>query len=207
MIELIDRLRQGLEQMRIELSDDQCQQLIDFLLLIDKWNKVHNLTAIDSPLDGVAYHLLDSLALLPYWTEGSLLDVGSGAGLPGIPLAIARPNSQVICLDSRFKRTVFLTQVVVALGLKNVRVVHSRVEDFTEAVDVITARAFCPPHKVCSLLGHLLGPGTQLLWMMGERPSASELAGICDEPKGVAKLDSLDVPFLGASRHVVSALF
>ena len=122
------QLEAGCAELGLDLSETQIRQLLDYLALLAKWNKVYNLTALRDPAQMLSKHLLDSLALIPYLDAESLLDVGTGAGLPGIPVAICRPQMAVTLLDSNAKKTRFLQQVKAELKLSNVTIVHGRVE-------------------------------------------------------------------------------
>lgn len=139
-------LDQGLEEAAIVLEDEQKRQLLDYLALLHKWNQAYNLTAVRDPEEMISRHLLDSLALLPHLdaTSGAVLDVGTGPGLPGIPLAIARPGRRFILLDSNGKKTRFLFQVQLALKLDTIRIVGERIEQYVPEPDihVIVSRAF-----------------------------------------------------------------
>jgi len=141
MSELADKLAAGVVQMGLQISDEVQQQLLSYLALLDKWNKVYNLTAVREPLEMVTLHLLDSLSVLPYIKGPRLLDVGSGGGLPGIVLAICLPQLRVTTIDTVQKKTIFMRQVKGELGLDNLEVVHARVEAFeTEPFDQIIFR-------------------------------------------------------------------
>jgi 16S rRNA (guanine527-N7)-methyltransferase len=137
-------LQMGLQQMQIELSAEQQQKLLDYVALLLKWNSTYNLTALRQEDQMLSHHVLDSLTLLPY-LDGmqTLIDVGSGGGMPGIPTAICRPDIQITLLDSNSKKTSFLSQAVIELGLSNVKVITGRVEA-AEGItfDAITSRAF-----------------------------------------------------------------
>lgn len=138
-----EELSTGARQLGVELTDIQHQQLLAYLALLIKWNKAYNLTAVRNPDEMVSRHLLDSLSVMPFIENGRWLDVGSGGGMPGIPLAILFPESQVTCLDSNGK-TRFLTQVKLELKLDNLQVIHSRVEEYQPALPFngIVSRAF-----------------------------------------------------------------
>src|SRR5512134_2442486 len=134
----------GINALALTIDADRQQRLLRYLQLMEKWNRVYNLTAIRERLQMVYQHLLDSLAIVPHVRPNNVLDVGSGAGLPGIPLAIARPELQVTLIDSIAKKTAFLLQVKAELGLANLKVVTGRVEDYRPEADfdVVTSRAF-----------------------------------------------------------------
>lgn len=179
--------------------------LLDYLALLQRWNAAYNLTAVRDPRQMVVLHLLDSLAIAAH-TEGlqRLADLGTGAGLPGIPLAIARPDLQVTLVESNGKKARFLREAVRRLGLGNARVAESRAEALDEpgAYDAITARALATLPEILALGGHLLAPGGRLLAMKGVRPDA-EIAAL---PAGwrVDAVVPLQVPGLAAERHLVA---
>ena len=139
-----EQLEQGLTTLGIEQSPVAQVKLLDYANLLYKWNKTYSLTAMREQDKAVSHHLLDSLAILPFVPTGKLLDVGSGGGMPGIPLAIARPDLQVTLLDSNSKKTAFLQQAAIELGLKNISVHCGRVEQYhpTFGFEAITSRAF-----------------------------------------------------------------
>ena len=138
------QLAEGMKALGIDLSADVQEKLLAYAAFLEKWNRTYSLTALRDPTLAVSHHLLDSLAIMPYVNASTLLDVGSGGGQPGIPLAIARPDLAVTLLDSNGKKTAFLQQAVIELELKNVRVVTARVEEFRPATlfAAITSRAF-----------------------------------------------------------------
>jgi 16S rRNA (guanine527-N7)-methyltransferase len=177
--------------------------LLAYLALLDRWNRTYNLTAIRDPREMVGKHLLDSLAMHAYLGAGSLADLGAGAGLPGIPLAIAKPALQVTLVESNGKKARFLREAVRTLGLANARVAESRAESLDEpgAYDAITARALATLPLIIELGGHLLKPGGRLLAMKGTVPD-DEIAGL---PAGwrVETVHQLTVPGLAAERHLV----
>jgi len=177
--------------------------LLAYLALLDRWNRTYNLTAIRDPREMVAKHLLDSLAMHPYLAGGSLADLGTGAGLPGIPLALAKPALQVTLVESNGKKARFLREAVRTLELGNARVAESRAETLDEpgAHDAITARALATLPLIIELGGHLLKPGGRLLAMKGARPDDEILA----LPAGwkLEAVHRLAVPGLAADRHLV----
>ncbi|WP_114152423.1 16S rRNA (guanine(527)-N(7))-methyltransferase RsmG [Chromobacterium haemolyticum] len=197
-------LQQGLSQLKLELSDAQIDLLDRYLALLAKWNQTYNLTAVREEKRMVSYHLLDSLSLVPHLDGGSrLLDVGSGGGMPGIPAAIARPDLQVVLLDSNHKKTTFLRQVVVELGLPNVQVMTERVEAYQpeQKFDRITSRAFSELAEFVKLTRHLLVEQGQYVAMKGVYPY-EEIALL---PQGtvVSEVLPVTVPGLDAERHLV----
>ncbi|WP_425456508.1 16S rRNA (guanine(527)-N(7))-methyltransferase RsmG [Arenimonas terrae] len=179
-------------------------RLLDYLALLDRWNKTYNLTAVREPREMLAKHLLDSLSMWPHVAPGKLADLGTGPGLPGIPLALAVPGLQVTLVESISKKTRFLREVVRQLGLDNVRVLDSRAEAVAEpgAYDQITARAMDTLAGILAVGGHLLAPGGRLLAMKGQRPDA-EIAAL---PPGwrVESVQALTVPGLEGDRHLVT---
>ncbi|MCM2355358.1 MAG: 16S rRNA (guanine(527)-N(7))-methyltransferase RsmG [Arenimonas sp.] len=179
-------------------------RLLDYLALLDRWNRTYNLTAIRDQGEMLSKHLLDSLSMWPHVRDGKLADLGTGPGLPGIPLALARPGLQVTLVESNGKKTRFLREVVRQLGLANVRVLESRAEAVDEpgAYDQITARAMDTLAGILAVGGHLLAPGGRLLAMKGQRPDA-EIAAL---PPGwrVETVQPLAVPGLEGDRHLVT---
>jgi 16S rRNA (guanine527-N7)-methyltransferase len=155
---LADELANGSAQLGLELSAEQRQKLLDYVALLQKWNKVYNLTAIRDAGQIVSHHILDSLAVLPHLWPGQWLDVGCGAGLPGLVLAIARPDWAFTLLDSNSKKTSFVQQATIELGLHNVSVRCARVEDMpaNEKYDGIISRAFAETADFVALTRHLL---------------------------------------------------
>lgn len=194
-------LAAGLADLGLNVPDSAQQQLLAFRDLLLKWNKTYNLTALRDPAQAISHHLLDSLAILPQLDGGNLLDVGSGGGLPGIPLAIARPELQVCMVDTVQKKTTFLQQAVIELGLKNVTVNHARVEEMQGQYAQITSRAFAELGLFVSLTRHLLAPNGRWLAMKGIRPD-DELKGLPADIV-VEAIIPLTVPGLGAERHLI----
>ena len=170
-------LAQGVAALALPLSDDQQAKLLRFVDLLNKWNKAFNLTAVREPADMVVRHLLDSLAVLPHVSEESLLDVGTGAGIPGIPLAICRPEQALTLVDSNGKKTRFVKQAAQELGLVNVEVVQSRVEQYRMSSPQVISRAFASLPDMVRMTAHLLAPGGRLLAMKAT-PTDVEMAGL-----------------------------
>ena len=194
-------LSSGLAEMGLVLPESAQQQLLAFSDLLLKWNKTYNLTALRDPAQVVSYHLLDSLVVLPYVTEAALLDVGSGGGLPGIPLAIARPALSVRMVDTVQKKTTFLQQAAIQLGLKNVAVDHARVENLQGQYAQISSRAFAELKLFVDLTRHLLAPDGRWLAMKGVRPD-DEIAALPADVV-VEQIIPLHVPGLDAERHLI----
>lgn len=197
------QLAEGLRTLGIDLSAEVQAKLLAYAAFLEKWNRTYSLTALRDPALAVSHHLLDSLAIVPYVGEGSLLDVGSGGGQPGIPLAIVKPELAVTLLDSNSKKTAFLQQAAIELGLKNVQVVTARVEAYQPAAPfvAITSRAFAELADFVGLTRHLLAPGGEWLAMKGQRPEA-EMNKL---PAGVSvtAIHRLDVPGVDGERHLV----
>jgi len=203
------KLQAGLLEMNLQISDDKQDKLIAYLLLIDKWNKVHNLTAIRDPLAMVTLHLLDSLSVLPHLQALApkyLLDVGAGAGLPSIPLAICLPDLQVTAIDSVLKKTSFMRQVKGELALTNFQVEYGRVEALKakQLFDVIVSRAFSEIALFLKLTKHLLAEGGQWLAMKGVVPEHEfenqDFKNMAIKP---SRIEVLKVAGLDAERHLV----
>lgn len=194
-------LAAGLAELGIALPDAAQHQLLAFRDLLLKWNKTYNLTALRDPEQAISHHLLDSLAILPHVGAGPLLDVGSGGGLPGIPLAIARPELSVSMVDTVQKKATFLQQAAIELGLKNVTAHHARVEEMSGQYAQISSRAFAEIGLFVSLTRHLLAPGGRWLAMKGVRPD-DELQAL---PADIAveAIIPLAVPGLDAERHLI----
>ena len=198
-----DQLKRGLIALGLTLEGDIQQRLLDYLALIEKWNRVHNLTAIREPGKMVSHHLLDSLAVALHLHPRRLLDVGSGAGLPGIPLALANPNVHVTLLDSNHKKAAFLNQAVMELKLKNAEVCAERVESWhpEEKFDVIISRAFSDMGEFVRVTRHLLGAGGMMAAMKGLHPY-EEIEKLPPDCK-VLQVLPLAVPGLEGARHLV----
>ncbi len=167
-------LTAGLRELRLELSAEQIGALLHFVELMAKWNKTYNLTAIRDPDAMVAYHILDSLSVLGHVRGPRVLDVGAGAGLPGLPLAVCMPDCAFTLLDSNAKKTRFMRQAALELGLRNVTVAQERVQAFQpEALfSCIISRAFAAIGDMLALTGHCLADGGVWLAMKGKRPDA-----------------------------------
>ena len=203
-----DQLAAGIAALGLTLPDGAEAKLLAYLALLDKWNRVYNLTAVRDAERMVSHHLLDSLAAVPYFQSSSpdlirVLDVGSGGGLPGIPLAIARPELQVTLIDSIAKKTAFLLQAKAELGLKNLNVVTGRVEDFRpeSGFDIVTSRAFSDLREFVTLTRHLLKPAGRWLAMKGLYPN--EEIDLLPAGVKVSADHALAVPGLEASRHLI----
>ena len=203
-------LRAGAQALGLALDDSAIERLLRFGALLVKWNATHNLTAIRSPDEMRTHHLLDSLSLaapLTRWMPAGgrrVLDVGAGGGLPGIPLAIVRPDLEFTLVDAVQKKVAFLRQAQLELGLANLTTVHGRIEALAlEPFPLITARAFAALPKFCELTRPLLAPGGVWLAMKGLRPEA-ELAALPPWAEVLA-IEPLEVPDLEEARHLVVA--
>lgn len=197
---LAQTLAEGVRRLDLDIREENQRKLLDYVDLLHRWNRAYNLTAVREPEQMVVRHLLDSLAVLPHIEEGDLLDVGCGAGLPGIPLAICRPALKVTLLDSNGKKVRFVRQAAMELGLENVTVVQSRVEQYRNAFSQVITRAFASLPDIVSLAEKSLAPGGRLLAMKGALTDA-EMAGV--QPPWRAVTQSLTVPFLDEPRQLV----
>lgn len=196
------QLAHGCTQLHVELPPGVGQSLLDYIALLVKWNAAYNLTAIRTPTDMLSKHLLDSLCVLPLLRGQRIVDVGCGAGLPGIPLALACPERRFVLLDSQAKKTRFVTHAITALNLRNVEVVQSRAEDYrpAELFATVISRAFASLLDFMRLAGHLGASPAVFLAMKGQSP-APELQAL--PARYHAKVHPLTVPGLKAHRCVV----
>ena len=199
-------LDSGVTRLGVALPEGGREKLAAYLALLAKWNRTYNLTAIREPERMVTHHALDSLAVVPHLParEGiAVLDVGSGGGLPGIPIAIARPDAHVVLVDSASKKAAFLAQAAIELPLPNVEAVASRVEDYAPArkFDVVISRAFSDLATFVRLAKPHLAEGGVILAMKGVHPD-EELAELPDGIE-VAAAPRLDVPGLDGTRHLI----
>lgn len=197
------QLREGLANMGLTLDEAVQARLLAFLTLLNKWNRAYNLTAVRDPKHMVSRQLLDSLSILGFVTTDHLLDVGAGGGLPGIPLAIVRPESRFTLLDSNSKKTRFLTQCVLELGLRNVEIIHGRAEQCQpqQPFKQISSRAFSALDNLVDWCGNLLATDGEFLAMKGQFPD-DEVAAL-PEHWQVAYQQSLSVPGSDGHRHLL----
>ena len=197
-------LKNGVEQLDLGLSEAQQEKLLDYLALLNKWNKVYNLTAVRDPMEMMTLHVLDSLAAVSAFKNAqNVLDVGAGGGLPGVVLAIARPDMKVSMIDIVHKKTAFLNQVKAELELGNVTVYTKKVQELQVKTpyDVITSRAFADLSDFVNWSGHLLAEDGRFIALKGTAP-AEERERLPD-PWKVNELQPLQVPGLDAQRHLV----
>ncbi len=195
------RLDEGLDAMGLDLPEEQRQRLIGFLTLLLRWNRTYNLTAVRDPEAAVTRHLLDSLAVLPYLTGSPVLDLGSGAGLPGIPLAIAVPSHRFILLDGNGKKIRFVRQAALELGLSGVEAVQARMESYRpqQKFATIISRAVAELEPLWRAAEPLLATPGRVLLMKGRRPEAELAALSAPNPQ----CHRLSVPGLEAERHLI----
>jgi 16S rRNA (guanine527-N7)-methyltransferase len=201
---LLEALHSGLQELPgCSFSPAQENALLTYLELLQRWNRAYNLTAVKDPLEMVVRHLLDSLSVLPWVTGGRLLDAGTGAGLPGVPLAIALPGLEATLLDSAGKKIRFLNHVRREIGLENIVPVQARLEAFTPELpfDIVISRAFTDLAAFAGAARHLAGGPTRLLAMKGRYPE-SELREIPDWLR-IDSVEKLIVPGLQEDRHLV----
>ena len=193
----------GWKALGLEADTAAIERLAALVRLLDKWNRVTNLTAVRDPRAMVTRHILDSLVVLPYIKGSSLLDVGTGAGLPGLPLAIARPELAVTLLDSNAKKVRFVRQAAAELGLENVEVVHARMQEYQppRAFAMVISRAVASLDELCRQTAHLLRPGGRMLFMKGVVPE-QEIDALQDDRSGL-HIERLNVPGLAAERHLL----
>ncbi len=196
-------LQESLAALGLSPNATQLSRLLEYCALLRKWNKTYNLISAPDLAQLGSRHLLDSLAIANYLEGQTILDVGTGAGLPGIPLAIVAPEKEFILLDSNGKKTRFLFQVKLALGLDNVEIENCRVEHYQSQrqIDIVTCRAFAPIPEIIRLTEHLFTPGTALLAMKGRYPD-DEVQALPDHFE-LARSHRLQVPGQESERHLM----
>lgn len=200
---LAQPLARGIDALALAVDASMQARLLQYLALLEKWNQVYNLTAVRDPAQMVPRHLLDSLAIMPFLRGQRVLDIGTGAGLPGIPLAIARPELHFVLLDSNAKKIRFVTQATHELGLGNVEAVQMAVEKYAPPArfDTLLTRAFAAIPDMLNSSRHLCAAGGAMVAMKGVFPQ-EELAGVSADFV-VREVRALQVPGLDAARHVV----
>jgi 16S rRNA (guanine527-N7)-methyltransferase len=198
-----DSLARGIDELNLDISDDAFDRMLAFVNLMIKWNRVYNLTSVRDPEQIIRRHILDSLVVIPYLRGTQILDVGSGGGLPGIPLSLACPDRQFTLLDSNGKKTRFLTQARAELELANVDIAKARIEQYRpkQGFDTIISRAFSSVGEMAANTVHLCADGGRILAMKGIYPVA-EMESL---PESVEFIESvpLQVPGLEAERHLI----
>ena len=202
--DIAERLKYGAEEMKVFLANEMLEELVDYIYLLHKWNATYNLTAFKNPGDMLTHHVLDSLSVVPFLSKSkNILDVGSGGGLPGLVLAIVYPEKFVSMIDVIQKKTAFLNQVRIELGLDNVMVYTGRVEklEVNGKFDAIISRAFSSLSDFVGLSEHLLAEDGRFYAMKGLIPS-DEISNL---PSGweVERIEALNVPSLDAQRHLI----
>ena len=200
---LAEKLAQGIAELGLRVPAATQRKLLDYVALIEKWNRVHNLTAVRVSTKMVSDHLLDCLAVVPHLDARTILDVGSGAGLPGIPLALVWPQARVTLLDSNHKKAAFLRQATIELGIPNTEVVCERVETWQpqREFELVISRAVSDLPEFLKLAGRLCATGGTVAAMKGIHPH-EELAQLPDEFK-LRGVVPLQVPGMRAERHLV----
>jgi 16S rRNA (guanine527-N7)-methyltransferase len=203
-VDLHERLSAGLEKLKLVLTDEQQDLLLDYLELLHKWNQHFNLTAVRDIEKMLSVHLFDSLSISRFIKGDTLLDVGTGAGLPGIPLAIVYPEKKVTLLDSNGKKIRFCRQAVMELGLENVNPIQMRIEKMDREVHFATiiSRAFSDLDHMLKMIGPLMDNKTQLLAMKGQVPEG-ELENLIRQGFKV-NLEKLEVPEVNGLRHLIT---
>ncbi len=200
--QLATDIRQGCDALGLSLGDDAIDRLARLVLLLEKWNRIYSLTAVRDPRAMVTRHILDSLVVLPWLNGVSLIDVGTGAGLPGLPIAIARPDCTVTLLDSNAKKLRFVRQAASELGLHNVEVVQQRMQEYrpAQAFDMVISRAVAAIADLYQQTVHLVKPGGRMLFLKGVVPS-TEIGSFGLRER--LAVEPLQVPGLDAERHLV----
>lgn len=196
-------LHKQLSQNHLTLNDSIMAKLVDYLLLIEKWNQFHNLTSIRNPIQMVSKHILDSLSISPYLQGTRILDVGTGAGLPGIPLALAHPNYHFTLIDSNGKKTRFLTHVTQKLAISNIDIIQARIENFRVGIcfDSIITRAFSTLTDFLEKTRHLICRRGIFLSMKGQYPKA-EINNL-DSRFTVTSVNPIQIRGLNEKRHII----
>ena len=192
-------LQSGIKQLHISINETQLDALLRFVELLQKWNKTYNLTAIEEAEEIINKHILDSLTVATYLKGKRIIDVGSGAGLPGIPLAIAHKDKEFLLLDANAKKTRFIQQAIIEVGLKNAQVVQQRVEQFSPAheFDTVVSRAFAASERLIESIDHFVTQG-QVIVMLGKRTQLQHLP----QNYSLIGIYAINIPNLNANRHI-----
>lgn len=192
-------LIKGIEQLNIRADKKQISALKKFISLLQKWNQTYNLTAIEEQDEIISKHILDSLSIRPYLAGKKIIDVGSGAGLPGIPLAILCPDKDFVLIDANVKKTRFIQQAIIEIGINNATVVNQRVEEHNAATEygTVVSRAFAASHEIFASIDHLITRGRVIL-MLGKQKQFSSLPNRYNE----LGVHTVCIPNLQASRHI-----
>ena len=201
--QLIAKLEKGLQALSLQRSQSQLEKLLAYVALLQKWNSAYNLVADSDPDMLISRHVLDSLSISRYIAGQQVLDVGTGAGLPGIPLAIFHPDTHFTLLDSNGKKTRFLFQVKLDLSLSNISIENCRVEHYqsNQQIDIVTCRAFSSLPEITAKVAPLMGNGSRLLAMKGRYPE-QEIEALLPGYK-ISNIEKLEVPDEGADRHLL----
>jgi 16S rRNA (guanine527-N7)-methyltransferase len=196
-------LAKGIQTLGLDIAPDIQARLLEYVNLLVKWNRVYNLTSVRKPQDMIARHILDSLAVLPYVQGPRILDIGTGAGLPGMVFALTRPDWEVVMVDSSNKKLRFVRQAIVDLGLNNASAEHIRIEEYQPAAlfDTVISRAFSSLEEMVTHGLRLRGPDGVIVAMKGVYPM-TEIEALSDASL-VKAVERVDVPELNAERHVV----
>lgn len=192
-------LQSGVKQLHISINATQLDALLRFVELLQKWNKTYNLTAVEEAEEIINKHILDSLTVAAYLKGKRIIDVGSGAGLPGIPLAIAHKDKEFLLLDANAKKTRFIQQAIIEVGLKNAQVVQQRVEQFAPAheFDTVVSRAFAASERLIESIDHFVTQG-QVIVMLGKRTQLQHLP----QSYTLIGIYAVNIPNLNANRHI-----
>jgi len=198
------QLAEGASQIGLDLSEARCDTLLDYAALIRKWNQTHNLTTIDDPAKMLTHHLLDSLSIARFVVGDRCLDIGSGAGLPGMVMALAYPEQHWTLVESRTKKASFLREAKIRCKAENVTVIATRIEDYRppENFDTLASRAVSTVADLISMTGHLHHPSLRLISMKGIYPE-KELSALTPRQRETTEVFPVAVPGLDAHRHIV----
>lgn len=198
------QLAEGASQIGLDLSEARCDTLLDYAALIRKWNQTHNLTTIDDPAKMLTHHLLDSLSIARFVVGDRCLDIGSGAGLPGMVMALAYPEQHWTLVESRTKKASFLREAKIRCKAENVTVIATRIEDYRppENFDTLASRAVSTVADLISMTGHLHHPSLRLISMKGIYPE-EELSALTPRQREMTEVFPVEVPGLDAHRHIV----